>query len=258
MKEMNIRAFELLEKTQDTESLKGLLQVYDVTDVSPFIRYKLANLYMRGEKYDEAEKEYKYLVEKFKNHIVKEWANKRLPLLAINRSWKEIELEKKTSELILKRNLPRLSIKTNKGDFEVELYPDEAPNSVAKFIDLVKQGLWNQASVDEIKPDVGPCISISNTAVSPVDTTYLIPFERTALKHKEGVIGLLKPQNDDNSKSSLTKRFYICTSNSIPTDIGIDDKYTILGRVVKGLSTVKTLVKNDTFNVVEIKYPAPH
>ena len=40
-------------------------------------------------------------------------------------------------------DLPRVLLKTNKGDIVVELFENEAPNTVANFISLVKKGFYN-------------------------------------------------------------------------------------------------------------------
>ena len=40
-------------------------------------------------------------------------------------------------------NLPRVLIRTNKGDIVLELFEDHAPNTVANFISLVKKGYYN-------------------------------------------------------------------------------------------------------------------
>ena len=40
-------------------------------------------------------------------------------------------------------DLPRVLLKTSKGDIEVELFENEAPNTVANFISLVEKGFYN-------------------------------------------------------------------------------------------------------------------
>ena len=40
-------------------------------------------------------------------------------------------------------DLPRVLLKTSKGDIVVELFENEAPNTVANFISLVQKGFYN-------------------------------------------------------------------------------------------------------------------
>ncbi|MCS7305955.1 MAG: peptidylprolyl isomerase [Thermoguttaceae bacterium] len=40
-------------------------------------------------------------------------------------------------------NLPRVRLRTNRGDLVVELFEDQAPNTVANFISLVERGFYN-------------------------------------------------------------------------------------------------------------------
>src|SRR5579863_8149222 len=42
-----------------------------------------------------------------------------------------------------KEKLPQVLLKTTKGDVVVELYEDEAPNTVANFISLVEKGFYD-------------------------------------------------------------------------------------------------------------------
>ena len=264
------KAFYEMEKIKDPEVLKRLVQVYGATPAAPFIRYKLANLYMDADKYEDARKEYESIIEKFPSHPVKEWATRRLEQLKINEAWTQNDLNKQLSELIQKRNLPRLTIKTNKGDFEAELYEDEAPNTVANFISLIQDGVYSPTAVCEINPDLGVCLDEDPTSISGVPSSgevisYYIPFETNALKHQEGTIGMFrdidlktieeKPDQQKHFPSSGSK-FYIYT-NSSENEI-IDGKYTIFGRVVKGLSTVKQLAKGDTITSIIINFKRPH
>src|SRR5688572_6074623 len=41
---------------------------------------------------------------------------------------------------------PHIIIETRQGDIEIELYPDQAPKSVAAFLDYVKRGYYKNAS----------------------------------------------------------------------------------------------------------------
>ena len=44
-------------------------------------------------------------------------------------------------------------IKTSKGDMKVEFYTDDAPNTVANFIKLVKEGYYDGLKWHRVIPD---------------------------------------------------------------------------------------------------------
>ena len=58
------------------------------------------------------------------------------------KKWEE-EINRRTIDEKRDDN-PRVSILTNKGQLTVELFEDEAPQSVASFIFLVEQGFYNR------------------------------------------------------------------------------------------------------------------
>ena len=49
-------------------------------------------------------------------------------------------------------DLPRVLLKTNKGDIELELFENEAPNTVANFIALVEKGFYNGLTFHRVIP----------------------------------------------------------------------------------------------------------
>jgi cyclophilin family peptidyl-prolyl cis-trans isomerase len=256
---MTQKAIYEMERTKDVEALKGLAVTYSSTSAEPFIRYKLANIYMDTDKFEDARKEYLYIIEKFSSHQVKEWATKRLEQLKISETWVQSELNAQLNELIQKRNLPRLTIKTSKGDFEAELYEDEAPNTVADFIGIILDNVYSPTTVTEINPEVGAYFEISPAL------TYNIPFEANTLKHQEGMIGMnrdIDPKTIEETPGQVKQtplsgsKFYIYT-NSSGNEI-MDGKYTIFGRVTKGIAIVKQLAKGDTINSISINFKRPH
>ena len=49
-------------------------------------------------------------------------------------------------------DLPRVLLKTTKGDIELELFENEAPNTVANFISLVEKGFYNDLAFHRVLP----------------------------------------------------------------------------------------------------------
>jgi len=246
-----------LEKTTNPEELKSMLQVYGVTPIAPLIRYKLANLYLNESKFDEAKKEYNYILEKFPKHLITEQVKQLLNQLKVNEEWAKGELNKQLAEISQKRNLPRLTVMTTKGDFEIELYEDDAPNTVANFISIIQDGAYSPTAVYEIKPDLGVCLG----RAEPLD--YHISFEENQIKHKEGVLGMIRNIDAGSDRPEQLKylpsdssRFYIYTSAEENEEL--DGKYTIFGRVVKGMDKVRQLAKDDAITSVVINFKRLH
>jgi peptidyl-prolyl cis-trans isomerase B (cyclophilin B) len=246
-----------LEKTTTADELKGMLQIYGVTPVAPLIRYKLANIYLSESKFDEAKKEYEYILEKFPKHPLTEQVKKLLTQLKVNEEWAKSELGKQLAELNQKRNMPRLTIKTTKGDFEIELYEDDAPNTVANFIAIIQDGVYSPTAVYEVKPDLGVCLG----RAEPLG--YNISFEENQIKHKEGMIGMIRnvESGSDNPEQlkylpSESSKFYIYTDEKENEEL--DGKYTIFGRVVKGMPVVKMLAKDDAITSIVINFKRLH
>ncbi|MBI5779144.1 MAG: peptidylprolyl isomerase [Planctomycetes bacterium] len=241
-----------LEKSDNAEELKGMLQNYGMTPVAPLIRYKLANIYLNENKFDEAKKEYDYILEKFPKHPITEQVTQLLNQLKVNEEWAKGELNKQLAEISQKRNLPRLTIMTAKGDLEIELYEDDAPNTVANFISIIQANVYSPTAVYEIRPDLGVCLGRKE----PLD--YAISFEENQIKHKEGVLGMIRDTDVSSGKPmpSDSYRFYIYTSDKENEEL--DGKYTIFGRVVKGMPVVRMLTKDDAITSVVINFKRLH
>lgn len=250
--QMSQKAWYDMSKTQQAETLQGILQVHNITNAAPFLHYQLANAYFDDEKYAEAKKEYEYVIEKYPDSPVREWANRRLNALRVNEQWVASDLANHLNELRKERGLPVLTVKTNKGEFEMELYQDESPNTAANFITLAQQGFYKQTAVYDIKPDLGICFGYRTATPT---TSSAIPFEKNSLKHQEGSIGMLRQLDsakDESQKylNSATYRFYISTRSNPD----IDGKYTVFGRVTKGMDIVRQLARGDQIMDIVINW----
>jgi cyclophilin family peptidyl-prolyl cis-trans isomerase len=257
MGKMTLDASYKLEKTAGAEDLKSMLDVYGVTPIAPLIRYKLANAYLKENKFEESKKEFNYLLEKFPGHPLAEQAKQLMKQLSINEEWAKGELNKQLAELNQKRNLPILTLQTAKGAIEIELYEDEAPNTTANFISIIRDGAYSPTAVYEINPDLGVCFG----RAEPLD--YNIPFEQNKLRHKEGVIGMLRDIDSEpatpeqlTQTPSNSSRFYIYTYTK--EDKKLDGRYAIFGRVIKGMDKVRQLAKGDAINSAVINFKRQH
>ena len=155
--------------------------------------------------------------------------------IAITKEYKNITVELKGDEVAL--------IKTNKGEFKVELYVKDAPKTVENFVKLSLLGFYDGLIFHRY---------VENFVIQGGDPTgtgfygcgYNIPLEISDKKHVKGALGVARTK-DPNSGSS---QFYITLS---PTS-HLDGKYTVFGRVIEGMDVVMKLRKGDRIEKIEI------
>ena len=128
-------------------------------------------------------------------------------------------------------------IKTNLGTIVFEFLPDVAPKMVENFKDLANSGFYNGTTFhrvingfmiqggDPLSKDSDP------TNDGKGDGPRKMPAEfTTKYSHKRGMVSTAR-SNDPNSGSC---QFFIMQANNK----GLDNQYTIFGRVLEGLDVV--------------------
>ena len=130
--------------------------------------------------------------------------------------------------------LPRVKLQTNKGEIELELFENEAPNTVANFIALVEKGFYDGLEFYRVVGGEeayagcpngdgagGPGYSIDNESQNP-----------NLRCHFRGSISMV---NSDVSPGS--SKFFICF-----TPRGqYDGRHTVFGHVVRGMDVLAKL-----------------
>jgi peptidyl-prolyl cis-trans isomerase B (cyclophilin B) len=128
------------------------------------------------------------------------------------------------------------AVKTSKGSFTIDLFPDEAPNNVANFVSLAKRGFYNNMNFHRV---------IKNSWIQtgcPYDNGYGGPGYavkseaegQKGLSHDVGTVAM-----SGNLKNGYTgSQFYISLSK-IPA---FDSKFTIVGKVQEaGLGVLRDI-----------------
>jgi len=166
--------------------------------------------------------------------------------------------------------------KTTKGDFEVKLFVKDNPVTVSNFLENIENNIYvNQKFYKIIKY---PQIRFIHGGVNPENEFYIerkqnlnktspsIPLE---IKFKEeskprynyliknpnetenlvntfenGSIAMVK---SGKNKSSSTEFFFVTTK--IPE---LDGRYSVFGKIIKGLDVLKKINKEDYIEAVEI------
>ncbi|MDR2757152.1 MAG: peptidylprolyl isomerase [Planctomycetaceae bacterium] len=156
---------------------------------------------------------------------------------------KETEIRKAETEAGEKnpaKKLPRVQIKTTKGTIVIELFENEAPNTVANFISLVEKGFYNGTVFHRVLPQFmaqggdptgtgrgGPGYSFDDECGSKFPN---------ARKHFRGSLSMANAgPNTNGSQFFLT---------FVPTYF-LDGRHTVFGRVVEGIDVLADIQRFD-------------
>lgn len=149
---------------------------------------------------------------------------------------------------------PHVIIRTQAGDIVVELYPRQAPRSVAAFLAAVDSGLYkkccfyrvlneeNQSTGQEPAELIQGGIWRTNHAKAvslpgiPHETTQM-----THILHTDGVISLAQQE-----PGTATTEFFICVGDQPGFDYGGKNNpdgqgYAAFGKVIKGMDVVRAI-----------------
>ena len=146
--------------------------------------------------------------------------------------------EQKIREAQKEANLPYVLIKTTAGDIIVELFEEEAPNTVANFISLVEKGFYNGLTFHRVLPGFmaqGGDPNGNGTG----GPGYCIPCEcqkPDARKHFRGTLSMAHAGKDTGGS-----QFFI---TFVPTK-SLDGVHTAFGRVVKGFDVLAKIQRID-------------
>ena len=135
-------------------------------------------------------------------------------------------------------------IETNRGDIELELYPEYAPRTVNNFVFLTKQGFYDGVTFHRV---------IANFMIQGGDPTgtgrggpgyrFGDEFRGNPLKHETGVISMANAGPNTNGS-----QFFI-THDPQPH---LDGRHTVFGKVTKGMDVVNAIRQGDVMNKVRI------
>ena len=133
-------------------------------------------------------------------------------------------------------DLPRVKITTSQGDVTVELFENEAPNTVANFVSLVEKGFYNGTPFHRV---IGGFMAQGGdpTGTGTSGPGYAIACEvgkPGARKHFLGTLSMAHAgPNTGGSQFFLTFR---------PTE-HLDGKHTVFGRVIDGFHVLPKLMR---------------
>ncbi len=135
-------------------------------------------------------------------------------------------------------------VSTTKGDITFSLYPVEAPGSVANFVELAKEGFYNNKTFHRVVPNFvaqGGCPRGDGWG----SLDYTIRSEFSPLKYDdEGWVGMASAGKDTEGVQ------WFITHSPTPH---LDGRYTIFAKVTDGMDVVHQLTIGDKIKSVKVE-----
>lgn len=144
-------------------------------------------------------------------------------------------------------------IKTDKGDMRVTFYTVDAPNTVANFVKLAKEGFYDGLSFHRVLPDFviqGGCPNSREGATGMPGTGgpgYKIDCELTGNNqyHDRGVLSMAHA-----GRNTGGSQFFICHSRNNTSHL--DRNHTCFGKVTEGVDVIDEIRQGDRIHAIEI------
>lgn len=140
---------------------------------------------------------------------------------------------------------PHVILRMRRGDIELELLPAEAPNTVANFLHLVRQGFFNGLNYHRVVPGFvvqDGCPRGDGFG----DPGYSIRCEYNDRMYEAGVVGMALSGKDTGGSQ------YFITQEPQPH---LNGRYTIFGRVVRGLERLPQIMPGEVVESIEVVTP---
>lgn len=135
-------------------------------------------------------------------------------------------------------DLPRVLLKTNKGEILLELFENEAPQTVGNFVSLVESEFYDGLTFHRVLPVFmaqGGCPD-GTGAGGPGYNIYCECHEKNHRKHFRGTLSMAHAGRDTGGS-----QFFITfrrTSN-------LDGRHTAFGRVIEGIEVLEKIQRRD-------------
>ncbi len=136
-------------------------------------------------------------------------------------------------------DLPRVRLKTTKGDIVVELFENEAPGTVGNFVSLVEKGFYDGLTFHRVLPRFmaqAGCPKGDGTG-GPGYNIYCEAYQENHRDHFRGSLSMAKGREKNTGGSQFFLTF-------VPT-YHLDGIHTVFGRVIQGMDVLADLQRRD-------------
>ena len=134
-------------------------------------------------------------------------------------------------------------ITTDKGPLKVEFYENDAPNTVANFVKLAKEGFYEGLTFHRVIPEFvvqGGCPQGTGVGGPGYEIDCELSGENQY--HDKGVISMAHA-----GRNTGGSQFFIVLSRAHTAHL--DGNHTCFGKVVEGVDTIEDLRQGDMFSV---------
>jgi peptidyl-prolyl cis-trans isomerase B (cyclophilin B) len=135
-----------------------------------------------------------------------------------------------------------VSLDTEAGMIEIELYPEHAPESVRNFLNLVTTGLFDTTAFDRVVPNFviqgGNIWSREDKKVTRAmgqRARRTIPDEPNKILHERGIVSMARA----DEPNTATTNFFILVADAAY----LNNKFAAFGKVTKGMDVVDAINK---------------
>lgn len=144
-------------------------------------------------------------------------------------------------------------IHTEKGVMKVKFYEDDAPNTVANFVKLAKEGYYDNLAFHRVIPNFviqGGCPfskDMTDRRVGTGGPGYKINCELTGNNqyHDRGVLSMAHA-----GRNTGGSQFFICHSRD--NTAHLDRNHTCFGKVYEGLEVIDDIRQGDVIEKIVI------
>tara|TARA_B100002049_G_scaffold136765_1_gene101354 strand:- start:1979 stop:2467 length:489 start_codon:yes stop_codon:yes gene_type:complete len=148
------------------------------------------------------------------------------------------------NETQISEKLPKIQIQTERGNITIEMFEDEAPNTVANMISLIEKGYYDGLNFHRVIPDFmiqGGCPHGTGTGGPGYDFD-----DECAPDRRHDSAGVLSMANAGPGTNG--SQFFI-THGPTPH---LDGKHTVFGKVTEGQEVVDEIKQGDVMQTVVV------
>jgi len=155
---------------------------------------------------------------------------------------------------------PIIVVETERGTFEFETYPQDAPKTVAQITALVRRNFYNGQRFHRLEPGFVLQWGDQNTrdmrnrgkpGWGSFGSGKPIGVAEIKRPHRVGAVGMAHSGNPAAADSQI----YVALGADRTK--GLDGKYTVFGQVISGMDVVRAIRKDDLIKRVTIKGGTP-
>jgi peptidyl-prolyl cis-trans isomerase B (cyclophilin B) len=154
-----------------------------------------------------------------------------------------------------KGDLPRVRLETTKGPIVLELFEDDAKNTVANFVFLVRKGFYAGTKFHRNVPFFvvqggDPLSKSDDPRAGQGGPGYAIRTEPSRRRPFRGVVAMARGARPDTEGS----QFFLVTG----TAAHLDGEYSVFGRILEGQDVSERLVAGDAIARAEVVRARDH